>query len=120
MDHSNRKQAETYVAITFLAICSSFISAAGIKQPEKTPLREERVYTSRLQSTIAGKTQRQELDTAGPTKFTVTSIEAKAPTLLFAYLHFCSAFSTLREIGLPTANAVKTSLRETGRRANVM
>lgn len=119
MYHSNRKQAETYVAITFLAICSSFISAAGIKQPEKTPLREERVYTSRLQSTIAGKTQRQELDTAGPTKFTVTSIEAKAPTLLFAYLHF-SAFSTLREIGLPTANAVKTNLRQTGRRANVM
>lgn len=94
---SNREQAETYVAITFPAICSSFIFAAGIQQPEKTPLREERVYTSRLQSTIAGKTQRQELDTAGPTKFAVRSIKAKAPTLLFVYLHFCSTFFTLRQ-----------------------
>lgn len=81
------------------------------------------VYNSRLQSFIAGKTQRQGLDTVGHAKFTAKSIENMEPML--AHLHFQSDFEIQvkvqsKDIVPPTVGPAKTTPQQTGPRANLI
>ena len=58
--------------------CSSFISVAVIKYPDKNQHSEKRVYivyNSRLQPIVVWKSQKQELETTGHSISTVKSRE---------------------------------------------